>query len=101
MYFEIGKRFDWSHVRYRRLKNRKTQQIKEQSFIHIIIYVCKPLYLAGIVFVSVQDYMAEADHCFSEFDCFTHPNSWFGGDMVYLSQKVTLPFPLFCNFFLG
>ena len=24
-YFEIGKRFDWSHVRYRRLTNRKAE----------------------------------------------------------------------------
>ena len=24
--------------------------------------------------------MGEADHCLSEFDCFTRPNSWFGGE---------------------
>ena len=59
------------------------------------------VYLGGIVFVSLQAYMGETNHSFNEFDCLTLPNSWFGGDGVYQSQNLTLPFPFFHNFFVG
>ena len=59
------------------------------------------IYLGIIVFVSLQAYMGETNHCLKEFDCLTLPNSWFGGDGPYQSQNLTLPFPFFRNFFVG
>ena len=59
------------------------------------------VYLGVIVFVSLQVYMGETNHCLNEFDCLTLPNSWFGGDGVYQSQNLTLRFPFFHNFFVG
>ena len=108
----MGKCFGRPYGRDRRLKNRKTQQVKEQHFMDLLyMYVNQGekrsiivkifVYLGGIVFVSFQAYMQETNHCFHEFDCLTLPNSLFGGDCVDQSQNLTLPFPFFSQLLCG
>ena len=49
-----------------------SQGEKRAIFVKIFVY------LGGIVFVNLQAYMGETNHCLNEFDCLTLPNSWFG-----------------------
>ena len=57
------------------------------------------VYLGGIVFVSLQAYMGETNHCLNKLDCLTLPNSWLGGE-GFTSRKTSHFHFLFFTTFL-